>query len=235
MKHLPVVIAFITFLSAGHSVNAQITVQQPVIGQFGVNTTVSIPDGGWAHVGSVSRATSFRRQRGFFQPGSSIAPVRSHTGISAGVTIIDLAEMDRMILGYDPAILRSGRYGRSVVQTPQFQQRQIEQQEQQLAQQKAELRESRKPGLASGWFRLGQRAEEQGRLDRARDCYARAKSSGSKEAVQRLLALKKPAGVPAVAKTSATALGKTSATGVMTTRSANSAARSMVSPRAKGK
>lgn len=180
MKNQICLFAVVLVFAVQSAADAQ-TLQQPVIERFGVNTTVSVPDRGRTLLGSISRAQSFRRQRGFFQPGSTIGYSRSHTGLSVGVHIIDLREMDRMILGYDPSMLPHGHYSKPVVQTPQ-----------QVQQKKVELTASRKPGLSSAWLRLGKRAEERGKLDRARDCYARAKANGSTEARERLAALGRP-------------------------------------------
>ena len=173
--------------TGGNSCDAQITLQQPIFSQFSISTTVSVPDRGWAHLGGVKRAFSSRSQHGFFRPGSSIGHERMYSGMSAGVTIIDLGEMDRMILGYDPSMLPRGRYPVRPGPSPE-----------QLKQQREKLTESRKPGLASAWFKLGKNAEESGRLDRARKCYDRARKYGSVGAGVRLAALDRPKPSPVV-------------------------------------
>lgn len=166
-------------LVAEHA-SAQVTIQRPVFEQFSIGTTVSVPDRGRIQLGGIKRATSFRRQYGFFQPGSSIGHSRSYTGMSAGVYIMDLAEMDRMILGYDPAT------GASYypAQTPEAQEQRKKTAE--------EITAERKPGLASAWMKLGHKAYDQGRMKRARDCFERARGYGSAEAITQLANLDRP-------------------------------------------
>jgi hypothetical protein len=189
MKRTIAILA-VTMVSASvdTSCEAQVIVQQPVFSQFSIGTTVIVPDRGWAHLGSIQRAESSRSSYGCCHPGSSIGFSRMHTGMSVGVTIINLAEMDRMILGYDPSMMPHGYY--PVLSPPG---------EQQLKQQKEQLTENRKPGVASAWFKLGRNAEAQGRLDRARDCYKIARASGSTDAAVRLAALARPKRLPVVA------------------------------------
>lgn len=83
------------------------TVQQPVVSRFSVGTTVSVPDRGRAHLASVSRAGDGRKSFGPFSPGSSRGMFRDHSSSSVGVTIHDLDEMDRRLLGTATRISRS--------------------------------------------------------------------------------------------------------------------------------
>lgn len=75
------------------------TIQQPVIGRFGVATTVSVPDSGRAMIGSLSRAGDSRKSFGPFGLGSSRGSFRNHSGVSVSATIHDFEEMDRRLLG----------------------------------------------------------------------------------------------------------------------------------------
>lgn len=78
------------------------TVQQPIVGTTSVSTSVAVPDRGRAFLGGVSSAQSSRSRFGFAPAGSSIGLSRSATSLSAGVTIIDLREMDEAILNSVP-------------------------------------------------------------------------------------------------------------------------------------
>jgi hypothetical protein len=78
---------------------AQITVQQPVIGTFGGNFSVIVPDRGATLLGSVGSAGESRSSYGLpFLRGSSIGRFTNHQSMWAHSRIIDLNEMDRMVL-----------------------------------------------------------------------------------------------------------------------------------------
>lgn len=86
-------------LSVPQAVTAQnATVQQPVFGQFGVGTTVVVPDRGRSFIGGVSGAGEARSRFGPFYRGSTYGMFRNHSGVSTSVTIQDLRAMDQMIL-----------------------------------------------------------------------------------------------------------------------------------------
>jgi hypothetical protein len=86
-------------LLAGSEAHAQvITVQQPVVQQFGVRTAVSVPDRGAALLGGVSSAGEFRRGSGFMPLGSSIGRQIAHSSLSVHVTIHDFVAMDAALL-----------------------------------------------------------------------------------------------------------------------------------------
>ena len=74
------------------------TVQQPVIGQFGVQTSVMVPDRGGVFLGGVKRAGDSRFDSIFAPIGSSAGRFTEHTGMSSHVFISDLHEMDALIL-----------------------------------------------------------------------------------------------------------------------------------------
>ena len=102
---------------------AQLFIQQPIVQQFGVQTSVIVPDRGFLFLGGVSRAAHSRYSPGNFGPGFSgpgfLSPVGpcgcrgsslgfeyQSTSLSVGVSILDLAEMDRQVLaeadGFSP-------------------------------------------------------------------------------------------------------------------------------------
>lgn len=102
-----VAILVITFLSA-QTTSAQV-VQIPTISFFNVNTTVSVPDGGYSHLGGISGSQSGSISRGV--PGLSHLPIanrgfRNHAignqsmarnaGIS--VNIISLKEQEAEVM-----------------------------------------------------------------------------------------------------------------------------------------
>lgn len=87
---------------AGTVCGQDVTVQQPIVGVTTVRTSVAVPDRGRVFLGGVSSAQSSRSRFGFGQPGSSIGLSRSSNSLSAGVTIIDLREMDEAILNSVP-------------------------------------------------------------------------------------------------------------------------------------
>jgi len=82
--------------------DAQISVQQPIVEQFGVATSVVVPDGGEIHLGSVGIARDARSfygpRSGLFPRGSTLSRERSHSSLSLRATIQDLSEMDRALL-----------------------------------------------------------------------------------------------------------------------------------------
>ncbi len=84
------------------SLQAQITVQQPVVRTTSVGTTVSVPDRGRVFLGGVNSAESFRQNYGPFPSGTTRGYGLSGGSISASVYIIDLQAMDEAILNSVP-------------------------------------------------------------------------------------------------------------------------------------
>lgn len=76
----------------------RITVQQPVVRNFSVNTVVSVPDRGGATLGGVKGAGESRTSFGPFRPGTATGLFREHAGASAHVYVHDFEAMDRMLL-----------------------------------------------------------------------------------------------------------------------------------------
>ncbi len=106
---------------------AQFFIQQPIVQQFGVQTSVVVPDRGFLFLGGVSRAAHSRYSPGLFGPGfigpgyfgpGYLGPVGpcgcrgssygfdyQATSLSVGVSILDLAEMDRQVLAEADGLL----------------------------------------------------------------------------------------------------------------------------------
>lgn len=92
-------IALLVLAALPASAAAQsLTVQQPVVETFGVNTVVSVPDRGSVLLGSFSGASDSRLWNGFNPVGSSLGLERSHSSARAHVYIHDFAAMDEALL-----------------------------------------------------------------------------------------------------------------------------------------
>ena len=161
----------------------RLTVQQPVVEQFGVGTTISVPDRGQVFLGSVSRAGSTRTDYGLLPSGSSLGLFRSHVGMSSSAWIHDFEVMDRYLLGTgpDPRLPASGVYGRRRATTPRS-----------ALQRQADDAIARQNRAASAWMRLGGKAEKRGAIESARRAYRRAQLLGVPEARVALARLTPP-------------------------------------------
>jgi hypothetical protein len=159
----------------------QLTVQQPVFGVNSVTTTVSVPDRGRAHLGSISRARDSRTHFGPFRPGTSTGLDREHSTMSVGVTIHDFAAMDEYLLSQGSA---------SAHPSPQLAGNALRAYEQLQAHHGgASARAVADPLAASKsekYFLLGQKAEREGKPQVARLHYRVASRQGSKAAQDRL-------------------------------------------------
>ncbi len=100
---LAVVVVLAGFVFSPRQGQAQLTVQQPVFGVNSVGTTVSVPDRGTAHLGSISSARSGSKTFGPLPSGTNYGFDRQHTGMSVNVYIHDFEAMDRYLLGQAPA------------------------------------------------------------------------------------------------------------------------------------
>jgi hypothetical protein len=85
-------------LVAANSAFAQIAVQQPVIENFSVGTTVSVPDRGSALLGGVGSAASGRTMTGPLRSGTSLGLPRQASTASVHVYIHDFEAMDAALL-----------------------------------------------------------------------------------------------------------------------------------------
>lgn len=75
-----------------------LTVQQPVVGRFGANTSLSVPDRGRALVGSVNSAAMGRVTYGPLPSGSALGLQTRSSSLSVRVFIHDLQAMDEALL-----------------------------------------------------------------------------------------------------------------------------------------
>ena len=84
-----------------HPVNLlaqQVTIQQPVVEQFGANTSLSVPDRGSMLIGSVSRGAASSKDFGPLSWHRPIGLEHSRSSMNVSVYIHDFDEMDRMLL-----------------------------------------------------------------------------------------------------------------------------------------
>lgn len=96
-----------TVLLAEVAFAQQIAVQQPVIRNFSVGTTVSVPDRGSTFLGGVSAARSGRITTGPFPSGSAFGLERESSFSSVQVYIHDFESMDAELLASTPGHTRS--------------------------------------------------------------------------------------------------------------------------------
>ena len=88
-----IVVVFTSFCDAQN-----IVIQQPVMRQFGVRTTASVPDRGSVLLGSVSSAASGRTTYGPLPSGTAAGFNASASSMDMSVFIHDLEAMDRAVL-----------------------------------------------------------------------------------------------------------------------------------------
>jgi hypothetical protein len=160
---------------------AQLTVQQPVFGVNSVATTVSVPDRGRTHLGSISRARDSRTHFGPFRPGTHTGFDREHSSMSVGVYIHDFEAMDQYLLsqgsnpsGVSPPLTGNARHAWGQLQAHH-------------GSVSAEPRpDPQKASKSEKYWQLGQKAEREGNLSVARLHYRVASRHGSKAAQDRL-------------------------------------------------
>lgn len=76
-----------------------LAVQQPVVRQFGVGTSVSVPDRGRAYLGGVRKgAMGTNRYGGPFRSGTNSGLEHSNSSMSVSVYIHDFEAMDEALL-----------------------------------------------------------------------------------------------------------------------------------------
>lgn len=87
-------------LAARGALAQNIAVQQPVLQDFSVDTTVTVPDRGTALLGSVSSGAASRTTYGFgpLRSGGSYGRVLSNSSVTTSVYIHDLRAMDEALL-----------------------------------------------------------------------------------------------------------------------------------------
>jgi hypothetical protein len=89
---------------SGRALAQAVTVQQPAIGVFSVDTVVSVPDRGRMFLGGVRSAGSQRSSYGF-GPGrqTAFSHFATSSGMDVGVSIMDFEAMDQALLNQSPA------------------------------------------------------------------------------------------------------------------------------------
>jgi hypothetical protein len=90
----------VCLVNASAAFAQRMTVQEPSFEQFGLGTTVSVPDRGRVSLGGVSRGKASRSTYGFapLRSGSNVGLSSQTSSVGVGVHIHDLAEMDRQVL-----------------------------------------------------------------------------------------------------------------------------------------
>ena len=84
-----------------------VTVQLPTFSSFGVDTTVSVPDGGSTYLGGVDRASSGSNQFGVGPFGNrSIGSQQSASGMRVSAYVHDFQAMDEYLLNQPTAFNR---------------------------------------------------------------------------------------------------------------------------------
>lgn len=157
---------------------AQVTVQQPAVRSFGGFTTVSVPDRGRAHLGSVNSAAASRSWTGPFRSGTSLGLEARGSSLSAGVFIHDLREMDEALLAK----------ARASTSTKVWEQRLAERRGSQSA--SPATRHATPVNRAADYEALARRAEERGKASVAQVYWRMAAKEGSALAQSKLAELK---------------------------------------------
>ena len=147
---------------------AQVTVQQPAVQSFGGFTTVSVPDRGRTHLGSVNSAAAARSWTGPFRTNTSLGLEARGSSMSAGVYIHDLREMDE-------ALLAQARNSKTM---DVWEQRLAERRSQQPATAAAN-RVVKSASRVNEFEALAQRAEERGKTSVAKIYWRMAAKEGS--------------------------------------------------------
>lgn len=92
-------LAFVVLIHAASVATAQtVTVQQPIVDVFNVDTVVSVPDRGSILLGGVGRASEAGFHSGFRPYGSSVGLERSNSSAWASVYIHDFEALDAELL-----------------------------------------------------------------------------------------------------------------------------------------
>ncbi len=86
-----------------------VTIQQPVVRQFSVGTTVSVPDRGTMFLGRIGRAADNSSRFGPLPSGRATGSTREHAGANVGVFIHDLRAMDEELLSRANRTTTGGR------------------------------------------------------------------------------------------------------------------------------
>lgn len=94
---VPIAVLFACMTSSAYAQNQ--VVQQPVVRQIRIGTAVSVPDGGRAYLGGVSKgAMGANRYGGPFRSGTNSGREFSNSSMSVSVYIHDFEAMDEALL-----------------------------------------------------------------------------------------------------------------------------------------
>ena len=174
---------------AGRTASAQVVVQQPVVGQTSVSTTVTVPDRGSMFLGGTASAQAGRVQGGPLRSGTSSGLAYQSSSITTQVTIHDLQGMDEAILRSRPGsgdnLSRDALVSRI-----------------QKAREKPSIpKDDQSREKAAKFEVLAQNAEKAGKPGVAKVFWQSAAKCGSTIAEKRLAQLARPAPSPPVAST----------------------------------
>lgn len=166
-------------------------VQQPVVGSFGVATTVSVPDGGQALLGSIGTAGSGRTLTGPFRSGTNYGMFGAHSSASVSVTVHDFEAMDALLLGTAESSERGVTESRATQAWQSLTRRRtgvnrITEGRSSAREPTAVERHLANDARAVKSLMLGRRAEDRGDINVARLHYRMAAKYGSSAAATRL-------------------------------------------------
>jgi hypothetical protein len=181
-----------------------VTVQQPIVGVFSVDTVVSVPDRGRLLLGGVSSAGSQRSSYGFgpFRQ-SSFSRFSTSSRLESGVSILDFEAMDQALLNESPTRATTAPSVPATEDAWLFQERRPPVAAPMTAAAAAATRDvGRAVGTAHGppvngaaaqlaafYLERGRSAESKGKSGAAAICYRMAVKYGSRDAAVRLTAL----------------------------------------------
>lgn len=86
-----------------------VRIQQPIVQQYSVGTTLTVPDRGSALLGGIQSGAMHSRQSGPFRRGSTYGHSFQSSTSSVGVYIHDFEAMDQMLLNSAPRVVRDSR------------------------------------------------------------------------------------------------------------------------------
>lgn len=167
-------------------------IQQPIVQQFSVGTTVTVPDRGTALLGGVSSGRIHSRQVGPFRRGSIYGQEFQSTTSSVSVYIHDFEAMDRYLLNSAPRSIREAAahpsdHWRDQLHAPEAH----NQPGSSIAREKQAASQARTQAKAQRFYELGKQAEQKHVTSNIAILhYTAAAKYGSLPAQQRLKELK---------------------------------------------
>ena len=190
-------------LPPGKALAQAVTVQQPTVGVFSVDTVVSVPDRGRMFLGGVSSAGSQRSSYGI-GPGrqSAFSHFANSSGMDVGVSIMDFEAMDQALLNQSPARTTAAGPMPKAEDDWLYRERRGPAASRIAATTAAARNVDRAPQsgygppatgdaaqLAAFYLERGRSAESKGKTGGAAICYRMAAKYGSRDAADRLTAL----------------------------------------------